>query len=94
MIKDKRYYINAFTKESDEGLQEFLLNGRDIDEYDENEFIASVEAIVGYYLESYCDNPLETWLVNLEFYRSRWKKEKEATFKHDEEVTRILKELQ
>mgnify|MGYP001241812153 CR=1 FL=1 len=84
-IKNKSYYIGQFTRESEEGRQEYIEEVGNDKKYDELDYIYTADAIVGYYISVYGDEALDVWLKNLSL----------ATHKHDtdSEVTKILKQI-
>lgn len=87
-MKDRNYYVQKYEDRMDELYRELKAEGvEDIDyactmEFDQT---ANAEEVVGYYLINYEWNPLKGWLENTENI--------ELT-QQDEEVTRILKELE
>ena len=87
-MKDRNYYVQKYEDRMDELYRESKAEGvEDIDyactmEFDQT---ANAEEVVGYYLINYEWNPLKGWLENTENI--------ELT-PQDEEVTRILKELE
>lgn len=85
MCKDKQYYINIYNKGLEEDRQHYIGEyGNDFD-FDPNQFIETIEEIVGYYLIYYKDEALKIWLENLVCV-----KQKNVT---DGEVTTILKTI-
>lgn len=84
-MKTKQEYIKAYDKLFEEGLQEHLQDGGSRDNYDSAMYISNVDEIMGYYLELYGDDALQTWLDNLT--------PAQQTFPTDTEVTNKLKEL-
>lgn len=87
-MKNRDYYVQKYEDRMDELYRELKAEGvEDIDyactmEFDQT---ANAEEVVGYYLINYEWNPLKGWLENTENI--------ELT-SQDEEVTRILKELE
>ena len=53
----------------------------------------NADEIVGYYIEHYGDDALDTWMQNLKFYQESEKDGREAYEEQDKEVTRILNNL-
>lgn len=85
-MKSKQYYIDVYNQAIEDERQLCIKeNGNDYYFEWDDSFIDTAEEIVGYYLVRHSEEPLETWLYNLENSRCKWTT--------DDEVTKILTEL-
>jgi len=84
-MKTKQEYINEYLMESEEGRQIYIKEVGDDFNYDDLNYIESVNGIAGYYLLTYKDDALKVWLNNLNNAKQKWST--------DEKITEILKTL-
>lgn len=76
---DKQYYIDWYLKEYEDGLTEHIENGGTESNYYSDEYIYSVNAIVGYYILTYSDYALKQWNTNLSLTNNNYTTDKDVS---------------